>query len=433
MIKSLSLSKNAIQLFLICSAMIGVSFSYGDFYLFHLLLLMIVSFWLYEFKEDGFKLNIKIFSEFNILILLIIFFWYLISLIWAPDFILGLKYIFYILCGITLLINIVQFSDSIGAINKLFRFLSYLFFIELIIGLFESFTFFRMPISSYSPLSINFGKEPINYSPFDNVIYYSMFNPPTGFHWNTNDLAICVSIALPFFLCSKRLSIKIFGVSAITTIIIMAASRAVFLGLILTFFLYLVFIKKRIGTLLLFWLVSFIFFWSMSVLRTSDNPRINEVANSVEAIRLYLKGEVDVGGSIEWRRQLVENGMNALSKSNGFGLGAGGTVANQQKIGPVAGRFTSMHNFWIEILVEGGILIAFLFLLLLTRIVVSLYKISKKSKSFDLKYYSQSLFLAVCAFVPSAIAASSTIYFLPMWIMFGFAIAVIHLDFKSNP
>ena len=45
-----------------------------------------------------------------------------------------------------------------------------------------------------------------------------------------------------------------------------------------------------------------------------------------------------------------------------------------------------------------------------------------------LKYYSQSLFLSLIAFIPAAIAGSSTIYFFPMWIMFGFAISVILLS-----
>tara|TARA_Y100000741_G_C18260151_1_gene560263 strand:+ start:453 stop:1751 length:1299 start_codon:yes stop_codon:yes gene_type:complete len=432
MIKSLSINKEALKLFFICSAVIGVSISYADFYMFHFALFLLAFFWFYEFREEGYKLNIKIFSETNILVPFILLFWYVISLLWAPDILLGLKYIFYIFCGLILVVNIVYYSSSKEATNKLFKFLSYLIVLNIIIGLFESFTFFRMPISSYSPLSIFFGKEPINYSPFDNIINYSMFNPPTGFHWNTNDMAICVLIALPFFLCSSKFYVKIFGVSAITTLIIMAASRAVFLGLVLTFILYLIFIKKRIGTLLTFWLVSFAFIWSMSLLRTSNNPRINEIANSAEAIKLYLGGEIDIGGSIEWRRQLVKNGLNAFKKTYGLGLGSGGTVANQEQIGPVAGRFTSMHNFWVELLVEGGIFIAFLFLLWFLNIVLTLLKISKKNNNPDIKYYSQSLFLSVCAFVPSAIAASSTIYFFPMWIMFGFAIAIIRLDIQKN-
>ena len=36
--------------------------------------------------------------------------------------------------------------------------------------------------------------------------------------------------------------------------------------------------------------------------------------------------------------------------------------------------------------------------------------------------------VVLTAFIPAAIAGSSTIYFFPMWIMFGFAISVILLS-----
>ena len=98
-----------------------------------------------------------------------------------------------------------------------------------------------MPISSYSPYAFLFGKEPINFSAEDMLFLNSPFTPPTGFHWNTNDLAITMIIALPFFLCNKKNYIKVLGILSISTIIVMTSSRAVFLGLILIFtFLFII-------------------------------------------------------------------------------------------------------------------------------------------------------------------------------------------------
>ena len=99
---------------------------------------------------------------------------------------------------------------------------------------------------------------------------------------------------------------------------------AVFLGLILIYCLYLVIIKKKIGTLSLIWLVTISIFLGMVQLKESENPRINEIANSIEALSYYLSGEVDIGGSLEWRKKLVENGLKAFFDSYGLGLGAGG-------------------------------------------------------------------------------------------------------------
>ena len=127
----------------------------------------------------------------------------------------------------------------------------------------------------------------------------------------------------------------------------------------------------------------------------------------------------------------MDNGLNAFYSSYGLGIGAGGTVANQEIIGLVAGRFTSMHNFWIELLVEGGIFVGTIFSFWILSIIYKLFIISRIATNNRLKYYSQSLFLSMTAFIPAAIAASSTIYFFPMWIMFGFAISVIHLSKKT--
>tara|TARA_Y100001958_G_C21215759_1_gene541169 strand:+ start:585 stop:1898 length:1314 start_codon:yes stop_codon:yes gene_type:complete len=426
--KSLRININSVTLSLIVSAIIGVAISYSNFYLFHLILSILAIIWFYQFKENNYRFTLEIFSDNHVKALVVVFLWYLLSLLWAPNLILGFKYIFYLICGIIIILSFISFSNNIENLNTVFRILSFLIILQIIIALFESFTSFRMPISSYSSSAILFGKDPINFSEFEDILLYSRLSPPTGFHWNTNDLAICMVISLPFFLCSKKNHIKIIGTLAITAIIVMAASRAVFLGLLLIFPLYLIFIKKHIGTLSIVWIALFLFSLGIQELRESENLRINEVANSVQALTLFLSGEIDVGGSIEWRRELVDNGLNAFYSSYGLGLGAGGTVANQELLGPVDGRFTSMHNFWIELLVEGGIFVAIIIFSLVLSLIYKLFIISRTSTEKTMQYFSESLFLSITAFIPSAISASSTIYFFPMWIMFGFAISVITLS-----
>tara|TARA_Y100001958_G_scaffold30445_1_gene19634 strand:+ start:51430 stop:52740 length:1311 start_codon:yes stop_codon:yes gene_type:complete len=423
---------NSIILLFIVSAIVGVAISFSNLYLFHLILFFLAIIWIYQLRENKYRLNLDIFSHNHIKALILVFFWYLLSLIWTPNLVLGLKYIFYLFCGITITMSFISFSKNIENLNLIFKTLSFFIIVQISIALAESFTTFRMPISSYSSLATLFGKQPINFSQTGDIFLFSRFSPPTGFHWNTNDLAICMVISLPFFLCSKKNYIKIIGTLAITVIIIMAASRAVFISLMLVYSLYLIFIKKNIGTLSIAWATLLIFFLGIQELRESENPRINEVANSIEALNLYLKGEIDIGGSIKWRRELIDNGLNAFYSSYGLGLGAGGTVANQEIMGPVDGRFTSMHNFWIELLVEGGVFVAIIISFWVSSLIYKLFIISRRSTDYNIKYYSQSLFLSITTFIPAAISASSTIYFFPMWIMFGFAISVIVLS-KMQP
>ena len=430
-IRTIQLDSDNIIIALLSSAVIGVAISYSDLYLFHVLLACLFITWFYRLKENRYQFNFDTIAENYSFFLFIMLIWYLFSLFWALDTQLAFKYIFYIFCGLIITLNIVGFSFSIDRLNKIFKTLSFFFVLQLLIALLESFTIFRMPISSYSSFSSYFGKEEINSFASNNILLTTSFVPPTGFHWNTNNLGIAMLITLPFFLCSNRMIFKLFGVISITAITIMTASRAVFLGLIIIYCLYLIIIKKRVGTLLFIWITTISLFWGMNQLSDSENPRINEVANTIKALSLYIKGDIDIGGSISWRRELVDNGLEGLSKTYGLGLGAGGSAANQEKLGPVAGQFTSMHNFWIELLVEGGIIFALLGSLWYGSIVYNLFIISKTNTNSILKYYSESLFLSMISFIPAAIAASSTIYFFPMWIMFGMAISVISLYKKQ--
>ena len=426
MFRSIKLNTDTLIQLMLGSAVIGIGISYGDFYLFHFFLFSLFMVLLVQWKNLNLKLPFtKRFGNYDLLFL-VMFVWYAISILWAPDIGYAGKYIFYIFCGISISMTIIYFSKTGKKLNALFKTIGAVLLIDLFFALLESFTSFRLPVSPYSSLLPYFGKEAVNFSAFDNLLVYSDFRPPTGFHWNTNNLAIGMMMALPFFLCSHQIIVKALGTLAILIITVLAASRAVFLGLIIILCLYLVVVKKKIATLSLIWMAILGLFWGMAQLSESQNPRINEIANSIEALSLYLKGDIDVGGSLEWRRELVNNGLAALKESNGLGVGAGGSVPIQEKIGGVAGRFTSMHNFWIELLVEGGIIFFSLIMGWYISITYNLFKISKWRENPEIQYYGSALFLAMIGFVPAAIAASSTIYFFPMWVMFGLSISVIY-------
>lgn len=416
----------------IAFAAIGVAVSYANLYLFHIWFLLISILWLIKIKEAKYLYQIHARYSYHTIFLLFMFLWYTISIMWAPDIIFGLKYLFYIFCGIIITSAIIQFSQSISRLNTLYKILSFIFIFEIVLALLESSTSIRWPISPYSTWSTFFGKEPLDLISFNNPLIFSDFRPPTGFHWNTNNLAITMVIILPFFLCTKRLSIKIIGSLSVTIITIFSGSRAVFIALITVYTLYLLIIKKKISTISLVWILIGSLFLGMNILSESNNPRINELANSFKALELFLKGDIDIGGSIEWRRKLIDDGINSLIGSNGLGVGAGGSTALQEEIGGVAGRFTSMHNFWIELLVEGGIVFGVLGLIWYSNIIYNLFIVSKNKTSRDLKFYSESLILSMFAFIPSAVAASSTIYFFPMWIMIGMAISTISLNRKNS-
>ena len=170
----------------------------------------------------------------------------------------------------------------------------------------------------------------------------------------------------------------------------------------------------------------------MIMLLDSDNPNLNEIANTLNTAFLYLSGDIDISGSLKWRRELLDNGISALIDSKGLGVAAGGSVHLQEELGGVDGRFTSMHNFWAEVLVEGGIIFFTFFTFWLGFIIIRLLKISRLTKNRKIKYYSSSLFLSISGFIPAAVSSSSTIYYFPMWILFGLSLSIIQIFNKKE-
>ena len=292
----------------------------------------------------------------------------------------------------------------------------------------EAFTDFRLPVSPYSNYLSYFGRN-VDLSELNESVLSYIMQSPTGFQWNPNNLAVTFLIIAPFFLLSKNNWIKYFGVSSIFILIIMSGSRGVFIAFSLMFFLYMFFLNKKrfLISILIIPLLFISLLSSVEILKNSENNRIREIATSFDILLLYLsKNNTAVNNSVGSRQQLIQNGIEALIKSNYLGVGGGGSNAVQENAGYVAGKLTSMHNFWIEILVDSGVFFTSIFSMWYLYIIIKLYKIAIYTKSNIYRYYAQALFLSMTSFTIGAVSASSVIYVFPMWIMFGFSIATIN-------
>lgn len=430
--KKAKIDINEIFKFTICSSVIGVAVSYWDFYLFHLMMIISFAIIILKYKEsfaDQKELKIKINRQYYPFIAALS--WYMLTIIWAPNIVYALKYIFYIICGFSIIFFITKFSRSEARLEQLFRSLRLLFITQMIIALLESINFIKMPISRYSDLAPFFGKSPQLVFEEDFSLSYLLSSPPTGFHWDTNELSLALLIIFPFFLCYEKIVPRSIGIISIIILIIMSASRAVFFGILIVSLFYFLLIKKKLISLILISITSMLMIIGIISLNNSDNPNINEIANSTKTAYLYLTGDINIDQSLNWRRELVDNGLRALYETNGLGVGAGGSVAVQEKVGKVDGRFTSMHNFWVEILVEGGVIFFILFFMWYIKILIKLFVIGRSRQNTKLIYFSNSVFLSMVGFIPGAITSSSTIYFFPMWLMLGFAENIIFL-FEKN-
>ena len=414
----------------IISCVVGVGISYGNLYFFHIILFSLFLYSILLLKKNTFKININFFSRNYIYFFPIFFSWYFLSLFWSINKLYTLQYLFYIFCGIAIVFIISINFSSEKKLRKALKIAGITFSIEIVLSFLESLTPFRLPVSPFSSVVTFFGREPSLQPTLDSFAIPSLIQPPTGFQWNPNDLAITMIMLIPFFLFSRKNLIKWIAVSAITVIIIMTSSRTVLLSMGILFFTYFILYKKHLTTIALILLLFTVFFTQLDRLKESRNSQISDIANTFSAIQNFVNDDVIIGQSVSIRRELALNGIQALKNTYGVGVGAGGSIAVQEKLGGVDGRITSMHNFWLELIVDSGILLSSLFFLWYISLTWNLFKLGIQSKNRELKYLGKSISLCMIVFVPAAISASSVIYFLPMWLMFGFAIATIEADSK---
>ena len=324
------------------SIVIGVGISYGDLYLFHIVFGLVIISSIKQFIENDFKINLNFYKKKYIYFVPLFIAWYFTTIFWSVNKLYTLQYMFYIICGSGIVFCVVGTCKTTNELSRVGRVLGYVFCIEIVLSVLEAFTSFRLLISPFSNYVTYFGREPSLQPALDSFSLVSLIQPPTGFQWNPNDLALTMIILVPFFLFLKKSLLKWIALFAITMIIIMTASRSVFFQWVF-YFCFILFFTKQIVPIIFALFIPILFFVQIENLKESENPQLSEIANTFSSIQNILTDNVTVGESISIRGKLAENGINALKNSYGLGVGGGGSVAVQEKLGGVDGRITSMH------------------------------------------------------------------------------------------
>lgn len=418
------------KLFILLSifTIVGPGAAYHKVYLFHVLLLLIfINYILNLFKEN--KIKISDFSNQSIRFWLVFLLWNMFSLVWSIEFGYTIQYLFYIGNGILLIYLISIYISDLNKLTDLIKVLLITGSTEISISLLEIFTSFRYPLSPFSKYSVVFG-----YNGFDETMYSEralnyLEITPTGFMGNPNDLAIVLTLILPYFLIIKNKKIAIIISLLILLVIFYTGSRG---GLITAVIILLAFL----GTINLARLLRYIFvlpFIGLFIIlffnfaTQSNNLKLQELIAIPQTVINYISFEkIGNDDSIGVRQTLIVNGIEALKDSYFLGVGGGASKKVQELNGS---DITSMHNFWIELLVENGVLLFTCFVFWYFYLLNGLLKIFKSTKSNnEIRRIAGATALSLFGFIPGAISASSTIYLLPMWFVFGVAISILKLS-----
>jgi teichuronic acid biosynthesis protein TuaE len=303
-----------------------------------------------------------------------------------------------------------------------------MFIIEIVLSVLEALSIIRLPISPYSNYLHYFGRT-FSFDPNVTTIQKNLlFHTPTGFQWNPNNLAIIMNIILPFFLFTKNLKLKVIGIISILYIIFATSSRGNIVAFFLMISIYLLFIYRYRKVVRIFFILAILLSASDTV--TYKEGKSNQIVESFHALNTFFTTKVKEKSSLGIRQRYIHNGLVALYNTRGRGVGAGNSgIAEYHRDVNYGLPKISMHNFWIEILVDSGIIFTFIFLPWYGYVTFKLYRIYIQSKDDPLiRYFSIASALSMTGFIIGSVSASSVIYEFPMWILFGFSISIINIS-----
>ncbi|MHB8984034.1 MAG: O-antigen ligase family protein [Carboxydocellales bacterium] len=343
-------------------------------------------------------------------------FWATISIFWADSRIDAVMHIWALFSGIAIIVITVLYTDTDRDLTKYSRLILATFLLFSFIGLFEHLTGVHIkPMSTIDPL-----------------IYAGEAKFPRVIFSNPNDFATYLALYLPFLYSRAKYCTswwrKAFGWSTLffgIYLIMVTQSRANILALFLmTFSALVLYLKdkklKGFRNLLITGIIIGIVWWGTGY-TSYNNLGFTDVVYQLNSLE---NENQEKGSSIQLRIGLIRGGLDMLKKHVFLGVGAGNAEYHMQDYWLWTRGLTNLHNWWLEVLVNYGVLVWILYLAFYAKLMWNLFTVQHRSKNILLKQLAEAVFLAMTGFLIGAIS-SSTLYAANfMWFIFALGLAV---------
>jgi teichuronic acid biosynthesis protein TuaE len=284
----------------------------------------------------------------------------------------------------------------------------------------------------------------------------------TSVFTNQNDLATCITLALPFLITAlfmlnleKKYKWWIYWTVVFSGYILIATGSRINTVVVVPTIMVLLTVmvpmvierkkitKKNIITGIAALLVGVLIAVGLSSIllgerKAGNDPRakilssmgiISDFKKGVEAAHSEEKEVVqgETGQSVTVRLNLLINGMHFLAKSHFMGVGAGNIeplMENAPRVNKV-----NMHNWWAEILVNFGVIIFVLYMSLYVWMCWRLLKLARLKTSPQvsplIRWGATASLITLIGYLGGGVAPSTAIHYTPMWIAYGSSLAVI--------
>lgn len=423
--------KTYLAAFLLISVVLGPGVSYGNVYLFHLVLIPLVFFVFLnsEFRTQG----LVILKKPSNLTLIFALIWLVISISWAENRMMAISYVLQFAMGLLVLILCQIFiskkEDFVFILNKV---LLPLFLIILAIGLLESFTHFRWPISSISYHNNWFGRvNTVDLSLKTERIPGYLLSSPTVFFFNPNHLAVFLCFFIPFLMKSKWTNYILFVASVV--IMVQTGSRLTLIALLLILLLFSLINRQKFRFLVLYLATLFLpmVFLSHTLFAFKANEPLEKITGVSVLSKvcldcsdvLMVPKEEDHSQNVRWK--LYTQGIDYIKQTKLLGVGAGNAEWFNYKQRDKTNNVTSVHFYWLELFVNGGIVLILLLLFYFGKMFLNLWRLRRNP-------ISQTIIMALFLFSLAVISLSSAHYFLSYYASLGLIAVWFNLNIENN-
>lgn len=258
----------------------------------------------------------------------------------------------------------------------------------------------------------------------NDILYYVILRKrvPLAFCWSENEFATLMffssTISLFFFLSEKRLRHRVFYLFCSIlygVLIIFTTSRAVLVGLVILYTVVLLMYGYRK--------------WGVAII-ISPFLVLSPLVQGL--IKRFLAFDFVTGNNSESIRiSLIKNGLFFLAKTFGLGVGAGQSSywLENYAIYNVSGIY-NLHNWWIEILSEYGIIIFLLYIFSYCRMFNTFFG-RRKETDYVNRVFSRVVCGYLCGFVFASISSSTIFKNEAMWTFFALLTIAMHI-MRSN-
>ncbi|HAQ06965.1 MAG TPA: hypothetical protein DCR24_05350 [Bacillus bacterium] len=350
----------------------------------------------------------------------------LLSLLWARSFIEGVKDIFFLSSGIFFIFLFITSFNKRKDFSALFYTWVLVMMFMLAVGYWNYLTQQQLPVSRLATMGAYVQHRPTavfaNENDYASYLALSFFFAFAVFH-RYKPGAIKIHPLL------IRLTAGFLVISAIFQIYV-SESRAnllsVIIGLVFWFLFFTKLKEKRY--LVIIGLIGFagayLIFGSM----------INNIILTVwSQISSAFIPSNNAAASTDIRINLLKNALIFIADSFGMGIGAGNIEYYMKNYAVLpTDNIVNIHNWWAEIFVHYGIFIFVGYLLLYLWLIVSLYKLYRKSQHWKDKLITQALSTSLVAFSLASISPSSFMTLNYSWILVAFALSYINYRLKNN-